>query len=1215
MSIVFSGLERVEQGSSDQLNWFYFDATDVTTVEGVLNPTRLVINDEQEILLSQCFDSEYYQGASDDIITTCEKFLINGQKMIVLENAIFFVPRIFLCFRPGYACQLSIRFIVKLLTGIDESAGVEFVIRKNVGNLVRYFKNIQIVSEFVHTGKTLDNPSQFSAQLTKEIMMSLVEYFSMQICDEFFNVAVSHLIRAGDSSSILNNDQQIRTCEESVYKNLRNMEICMFTADFCCVICSQHFSRNTELKTHIKEHSQLSCLECQIKFNSYEYLLVHKLTFCHTPCLLKNCLYCEKPASECICGKLHLAWQKAIRLWMHSEKENKCLQIGLYSMIYNYLIQENDEFNLEKLPEETGNEDWTQTVVDTIVASVLPKIVLENDAVIIDNTRISFHKIKELIEDFFLTFEEFESYILDFAIPIKELCGESSCKDRFSKTHILENHPVCSFARNFRSNEVPVRYTTKKDLYLHLIDHKILVKLPMRCKICNFRFKMLNSHLLLCDVFNHAKHHGKQEKMHCVFNTELSCQVLRPVGSLDEILHNFMFHSGTNMLQVFQNVLTFDEECSKSPARNRSISFGEIHQQEVDELQHSTDCDNHSIRSQVEENKYCNSLTSEDKEKFQCKNEKHVPPIDFQNELLLQIHIFETHKCPACKFSTMLDRDLLEHLKSHASSSQQKCDICNLFVKNLREHTDRMHAKCSACKTFFVDLQQLKAHEPNCSVLKDEKVLQSENAVIQKNLASLQIDSSELESSFSQILIKMLEKSNCDEREKLLGASIIQKFASESTITKNRARLENVSVRKSDASFFDTPSFRHDEKSNLPKVLAAVGSVSDKVRFDGKSEHAKTQAVKNFELFDIIFSRMEKNILLGSLSELQAVSVLQLYLSQRITDEICSYTNIEWKFLSYTEIIKTIQFLYIPLNLEIFQNLVLSYRIDKNESFLEFSSRVFRHLKLCSRLKSPDERVSYVELHRCSILKNNLPSDTLNVITRKEQIYRPFSSQELLDHVISSYHLAANENESEQYHVFFTQKNTGEIPAAAQIRTLEQNNEARRKPGESKAAMARGEQSVSGLGKTERQGTNRDTDPPARQRVNRGNLRRASNREYRQSGRKDHPSQLRRDGQAGIRRDVQAPTNTRYNTLADVPPGTCVKCLSNNHLTTACPIYQHAAICRSLCLVNAQAHGFHHRQDCTVKRNLTNNRGQRTADFYQNRNRSSRVFRPFRIQK
>ena len=209
MSIIFSGLERVDQGSDDQLNWYYFDVSDVTTIEGELNPSRLLINAENEILLNQCFETEYDQNASTDVITTCEKYLVNGQKMIALENAVFFVPRIFLCFRPTYACQLSIRFIVKLITGIEESVGIEWVIKNNVKSLTRYFKNIQIIAEFVHTGKILQMPSQFSTDLTKQIIMSLVEYFSMQISDDFFNVAVSHLIKAGDSSSILNNDQQI----------------------------------------------------------------------------------------------------------------------------------------------------------------------------------------------------------------------------------------------------------------------------------------------------------------------------------------------------------------------------------------------------------------------------------------------------------------------------------------------------------------------------------------------------------------------------------------------------------------------------------------------------------------------------------------------------------------------------------------------------------------------------------------------------------------------------------------------------------------------------------------------------------------------------------------------------------------------------------------------------------------------------------------------
>ena len=159
--------------------------------------------------------------------------------MIALENAVFFVPRIFFCFRPSYSCQISIRFIVKLLTGIEEAAGIEWIIRNNVKNLTRYFKNIQIISEFIHSGRFLQMPSQFNEELIKQILMSLVEYFSMQISDQFFNVAVSHLIQCGDSSSILSNDQQIRTCEDSVYKTLNKREIDMIPN-----------SKNIEIRIH-----------------------------------------------------------------------------------------------------------------------------------------------------------------------------------------------------------------------------------------------------------------------------------------------------------------------------------------------------------------------------------------------------------------------------------------------------------------------------------------------------------------------------------------------------------------------------------------------------------------------------------------------------------------------------------------------------------------------------------------------------------------------------------------------------------------------------------------------------------------------------------------------------------------------------------------------------------------------------------------------------
>ena len=115
---------------------------------------------------------------------------------------------------------------------------------------------------------------------------------------------------------------------------------------------------------------------------------------------------------------------------------------------------------------------------------------------------------------------------------------------------------------------------------------------------------------------------------------------------------------------------------------------------------------------------------------------------------------------------------------------------------------------------------------------------------------------------------------------------------------------------------------------------------------------------------------------------------------------------------------------------------MLSYKIEKCETFLVFSSRVYRHLKLCSRLKPPAERENYVESHRCSILKNSLSPDILSAITRKEQIFRAFSSQEILDHVISSYHVKSLADETEQYQVFYASKEN--TPIASQIRSLEQ---------------------------------------------------------------------------------------------------------------------------------------------------------------------------------
>ena len=264
---------------------------------------------------------------------------------------------------------------------------------------------------------------------------------------------------------------------------------------------------------------------------------------------------------------------------------------------------------------------------------------------------------------------------------------------------------------------------------------------------------------------------------------------------------------------------------------------------------------------------------------------------------------------------------------------------------------------------------------------------------------------------------------------------------------------------------------------------------------------------------------------------------------------------------------------------------------------------MFRHLKLCSRLKNPSERASYVEMHRCSILKNSLPPETLNTITKKEQIYRAFSSQEILDHVISGYHLAGAGDETEQYHVFYTAKSTEDLsPAASQIRTLEQKNEQRRKPVDSNTPGGKTDQ-----GKYNTRGKTRG---------------RGGQNSFRGMGNRTGAN-FRPDNQRNFQGNGSLPR------LQDVPRGTCVKCLSNQHVTQACRVYSRAQICQSVCVVNGRPNGFHSSLDCAVKQNWNRQGENRRPGFnsfqnrnqnsrsggYQNRDQHSRVFRPFRIQK
>ena len=70
----------------------------------------------------------------------------------------------------------------------------------------------------------------------------------------------------------------------------------------------------------------------------------------------------------------------------------------------------------------------------------------------------------------------------------------------------------------------------------------------------------------------------------------------------------------------------------------------------------------------------------------------------------------------------MMDEQMSKHFLIHTNNSFSYCNVCNLQVlpQNINKHLKTSHPKCCSCQKHFIDLQQLRLHEPNCNQLKTE---------------------------------------------------------------------------------------------------------------------------------------------------------------------------------------------------------------------------------------------------------------------------------------------------------------------------------------------------------------------------------------------------------------------------------------------------------------------------------------------------------------
>ena len=154
-----------------------------------------------------------------------------------------------------------------------------------------------------------------------------------------------------------------------------------------------------------------------------------------------------------------------------------------------------------------------------------------------------------------------------------------------------------------------------------------------------------------------------------------------------------------------------------------------------------------------------------------------------------------------------------------------------------------------------------------------------------------------------------------------------------------------------------------------------------------------------------------------TLNENHAKVLLQSLFSQDVVDSISAYTKCHFLDLSYRKIMEVSQLLYCPLRLEVLEQKLMGYTKAQGESFFAFTSRCQRHLELCARKLPKEERQAYIERHCARLIKTSMNPTLLKEIEKKESIYSPFTSQELLDCILQ--HMSKPNENLNQYNEVF----------------------------------------------------------------------------------------------------------------------------------------------------------------------------------------------------
>ena len=407
---------------------------------------------------------------------------------------------------------------------------------------------------------------------------------------------------------------------------------------------------------------------------------------------------------------------------------------------------------------------------------------------------------------------------------------------------------------------------------------------------------------------------------------------------------------------------------------------------------------------------------SEEDMSFYCCNENHKQKIGFKTEILKQVHVARYHGCHVndCSYYNEFDEELSKHFQqAHRPASLTECELCDVIYEDDEKikHYMSHHVQCNACCQWWADHQSLYEHEIECSnaVNKDSVPRDEQIPFVSQtqHCTSLLVDKSDTVYNFSQALKKLVIHAKLTETEKKEINLSIDCHASENLILKARERRGDNKRRQND-SLFDCPDFSHKNKPNVEKLSSFLGAIKQSDIFCAIVEESSKKALDNYFQIEKILSRLDSVITLCNLNEKHGCVLLEEFLSRNVADAIKAYCRNEVINLGFAKCIQTLEYLYCPLDLQFIEQKLMGTRKDKSQTMFQFANHCRKILSLCSRRLPSDEQQQYIEGHLTHLIKNNLKKSILDEVEKKESIFSPFNSQELLDLVLADIHSKGN---------------------------------------------------------------------------------------------------------------------------------------------------------------------------------------------------------------